>query len=103
MGVGSAEWQGRPGIDCDPLVRMTVVSTRPVLANNPEEISPSRVKSICSHFKAGRDMTQPSSEAVVKANSIFAKAVDSGASKNKASPATRILDFFVATPDSPGK
>lgn len=103
MGVGSAEWQSWPSIDCDPLMRMTGVSTRTVLANNPEEISPSRVKSICSHFKARRDMTQPSRKAVVKANPIFAKAVDSRASKYKASPATGILDFFVATPDRPGK
>lgn len=103
MGVGGAERQRWPSIDRHPFMRVTGVSTWSILANNPEEVSPSRVKSICRNFKARGDVTQPSGETVVEADPVFAKAINSGASKDQADPAPGILDLFVATPDRPYK
>jgi hypothetical protein len=48
-------------------------------------------------------MTEASGEPVVKADPVFAEAINPRASEYQAGPATRILDFFVATPDCPGE
>jgi hypothetical protein len=61
------------------------------------------MESIGRNFKIKSDVAQPSSKAVVKADPIFAEAINPGSGKDQASPAPSIFYFFVATPNSPGQ
>lgn len=79
-----------------------MISTLLVLVNDSKKISPLRVQSIRGNFKTKSDVTQVSNKTVTKADPIFAEAIDPGTSKNQASPTSRILNFFVATPNRPG-
>jgi hypothetical protein len=81
MGVGGSKWQCWPTIYRDPFMRVTGVSTGPILANDSKKVSPTRVKSICGHFKARSDMAQPRHEPVIKTYPIFANSVNTGPGK----------------------
>jgi hypothetical protein len=62
-------------------MRVTGVSTGPILANNSKKVSPARVKSICGDFKARSDVAQPRHQSVIETYPVFANAVNTGPGK----------------------